>query len=217
LRFRATKSVKNVAKQASNCLREEHQRLLVSDDLHQPIPTKSQILQPDLRLETKELVYDFLTMGAHYNFPKMPLILHFTDQIMIYGSLSQYFIETYEVSRKPRKDAYYRSNYINAMPQIISTYMQAPSFEIQELNIQQWLTKLDHISKEIHEVIHPTCTSLYLPQDVRADLTRSKLQGYMYNNTIYSIHILQTIYELSDLQTLTDSYLHNNHPLMSSE
>jgi len=44
LRFRATKSVKNAVKQASKGLREEHQRLLASDDLRQQTPAKRQKL-----------------------------------------------------------------------------------------------------------------------------------------------------------------------------
>jgi len=40
LRFRATKSVKNAAKQPSKGLREVHQRLLASDNLRQQMPGK---------------------------------------------------------------------------------------------------------------------------------------------------------------------------------
>jgi len=217
LRFRGTKSVKNAPKQASKGLHEEHQRLLALDDLRQQTPTKRQKLQQELRLETEELVHDFLTTGAHYNFPKRHLISHFTDQITRYGSLLQYCTEICEASHKPLKDAYRQSNHINAMPQIIRTYMQAHSFVMWERNIHQWLTELDHIPKDIHDVIHPMRTNFYLPQDVSADLPRSKLQGRMCNKTMYNIQILQAIYEPPDLQTLTGSYLRHNHPLILSE
>jgi len=156
-------------------------------------------------------------MGAHYNFPKIHLISHFAGQITRYGSLPQYSTEICEASHKPLKDAYHRSNHINAMPQIIRTYTQAHSFAMRERNIQQWLTELDHISKDIRDVIDPTRPSLHLPQDVSANLTRSKLQGRICNKTIYNIQTLQAIYELPDLQTLTGSYLRHNHPLISSE
>jgi len=198
-------------------LRKEYQRLLASDDLRQQTPAKRQKLQQELRLETEELAHDFLTTGAHYNFPKMHLISHFTDQITRYGSLPQYSTEIYEASHKHLKDAHRWSNHINAMPQIIRTYTRAHSFAMRKRNIQQWLTELDHISKDIRDVIHPTCPSLHLPQDVSADLTRSKLQGRMCNKTMYNIQTLQAIYELPDLQTLTGSYLRHNHPLISSE
>jgi len=199
LRFRATKSVKNAAKQASKGLREEHQRLLASDDLRQQTPAKRQKLQQELRLETEELVHDFLTTGAHYNFPKMHLISHFADQITRYGSLPQYSTEICKASHKPLKDAYCRSNHINAMPQIIRTYTWAYSFAMRERNILQWLTELDHIFKDIRYVIHPTRPSLHLPQDISADRTSSKLQGHMCNKTMYNIQTLQAIYELPNL------------------
>jgi len=73
-------------------------------------------------------------------------------------------------------------------------YTLAHSFAMWERNIQQWLTELDHISKDIRDVIHPTGPILHLPQDVSADLTRSKLQGRMCNKTMYNIQTLQAIY-----------------------
>jgi len=103
------------------------------------------------------------------------------------------------------------------MPQIIRTYTREHSFAMWEWNIQQWLTELDHISKDIRNVIHPTRPSLHLPQDLSADLTRSKLTGRMCNKTMYNIQTLQAIYELPDLQTLTGGYLRHNHPFMWSE
>jgi len=219
LRFRATKSVKNAAKQASKGLREEHQRLLASDYLHQQTPAKGQKLQQDLRLENEELVHDFLTTGAHYNFPKMHLISHFADQITRYGSLPQYSTEICEASHKPLKDAYRRSNHINPMPQIIRTYTRAYSFAMREWNIQQWLSEHDHIPREIRNVVHPTRPSIHLPRDVGGDLTRSKLQGRMCNKTIHNMQTLQTVYQLPTLETLTGSYLRRNQlePHVSSE
>ena len=100
------------------------------------------------------------------------------------------------------------------MPQIIRTYTRAYSFAKREQNIQQWLTELDNISKDISHVIHPTCPSLHLSQDISADLTRSKLQGRMCNKTMYNIKTLQAICELPDLQTPTGSYLRHNHHLI---
>ena len=98
LRFQATMSVKNVVKQASKGLCEEYQRLLALDDLRQQTPAKRQKLHQELKLETEELVHDFLTTGAHYNFPKMHLISHHADQLMRYGSLPQYSTEICEAS-----------------------------------------------------------------------------------------------------------------------
>ncbi|KAF8433169.1 hypothetical protein BGX38DRAFT_1102108, partial [Terfezia claveryi] len=62
------------------------------------------------------------TNGAHYNFPKMHLISHFADQIAKYESLPQYSTEICEASHKPLKDAYWQSNHVHAVPQIIHAY-----------------------------------------------------------------------------------------------
>ncbi|KAF8425424.1 hypothetical protein BGX38DRAFT_1083788, partial [Terfezia claveryi] len=53
---------------------------------------------------------------------KMHLILHFMEQIAKYGSLLQYSTEICKASHKPLKDAYRRSNHINALPQILRSY-----------------------------------------------------------------------------------------------
>ena len=82
-----------------------------------------------------------------------------------------------------------RSNHINAMPQIMRTYTQAHSFAMRERNIQQWLSELDHIPREIRYVVHPARPRIHLPRDVRGDLTRSKLQARMCNKTIHNIQI----------------------------
>ncbi|KAF8458604.1 hypothetical protein BGX38DRAFT_1082355, partial [Terfezia claveryi] len=76
---------------------------------------------------------------GHYNFPKMHLISHFADQIGKYGSLPQYSTEICKVSHKPLKDAYRRTNHINAVPQIIHAYTRAHSFAMCKRNIEQWI------------------------------------------------------------------------------
>jgi len=44
----------------------------------------------------------------------------------------------------------------------------------------------------------------------------SKLQVRMCNKTMFNIQTLQAIYEVPNPQTLTGSYLHHKHPLISS-
>ncbi|KAF8433158.1 hypothetical protein BGX38DRAFT_1071156, partial [Terfezia claveryi] len=70
----------------------------------------------------KEVFLRFRATNAYYNFPKMNLISHFVEQIAKYGSLPQYSTEICEASHKPLKDAYRRSNHINALPQILRSY-----------------------------------------------------------------------------------------------
>ena len=135
LRFWASKAVKVAAKEASRDLCEEHSQLLVSDKPQSKTSAKRRKVTQELQLETEELVHDFLTTGANYNFPKMHLISHFAVQISKYGSLFQYSMKICEALHKPLKDAYRRSNYINAMPQIIRTYTQVHSFRMWEKNL----------------------------------------------------------------------------------
>jgi len=149
LRFQASKAMKAAAKEASRDLCEEHSQLLTSDKPQGKILSKCRKLTQELRLETEELVYDFLTTGANYNFPKMHLISHFTDQISKYDSLPQYSTEICEASHKLLKDAYRRSNYLNAIPQIIRTYTQVHSFSMREKNLEQWMKELKDIPKKM--------------------------------------------------------------------
>ncbi|KAF8420145.1 hypothetical protein BGX38DRAFT_1108745, partial [Terfezia claveryi] len=71
----------------------------------------------------KELFLQFrASNGVHYNFPKIYLISHFVDQIAEYGSLPQFLTDICKALHKPLKDGYWRSNYVNAVPQVIHTH-----------------------------------------------------------------------------------------------
>ncbi|KAF8418350.1 hypothetical protein EV426DRAFT_539685, partial [Tirmania nivea] len=76
---------------------------------------------PDFH-ETKDLVDEILKDGAHYNFPKIHLISHYAEQIPKFGALGQYSTDISEAMHKGFKDAYRRSNKVDATPQIITTY-----------------------------------------------------------------------------------------------
>ncbi|KAF8418320.1 hypothetical protein EV426DRAFT_679831 [Tirmania nivea] len=217
LRFRATKSSKAAAKLASKDLRAEHQRLLASDELHMETPSKRRKLQQELQQETEQLVHDTLTSGAHYNFPKMHLISHFVDQIAKYGSLPQYSTEICEASHKPLKDAYRRTNHINALPQILRTYTRAHNFAMRERNLEQWIADLSHIPDEIRSIIRPTRQGLHLSRDAAPELTRRKLQGPLTRTDIYNLETLQKLYQLPDLRALTRTYLARHHYAQSSD
>jgi hypothetical protein len=210
LPFRAGKATKSAAKEASRGLRQEHNRLLASGETRPGTPSQRRKLQEEFKLETEELVHDLLTTGADYNFPKMHLISHFADQIEQYGSLPQYSTEICEASHKPLKDAYRRSNHINAMEQIIGTYTRAHSFAMRDRNIEQWCNELEHITGEIRAIVRPTRASLHIPSGSARELTHTILQGRLNLKTIYNIQTLQERYELPDLRTLTSMYLLRN-------
>jgi len=140
----------------------------------------------------------------------MYFISYFADQIIRYRSLLQYSTEICEASHRPLKDAYYRSNHINAVAQIIRTYIRAHSFVMPKWNIQKWLSKLDHIPKQMCVVIQSTRLSTHLLRNVGRVLTRGKNQGDMCNKTIHNIQTLQMVYELPNLETRTGTYLRRN-------
>ncbi|KAF8419152.1 hypothetical protein BGX38DRAFT_1083833, partial [Terfezia claveryi] len=58
---------------------------------------------------------------ADFNFPKLHLVFHYTIQIKDFRSLPQYSTEVTEALHKPLKDAYRRSNCVNAAEQILDT------------------------------------------------------------------------------------------------
>ncbi|KAF8435589.1 hypothetical protein BGX38DRAFT_1079930, partial [Terfezia claveryi] len=66
--------------------------------------------------------HDILKEGLHYNFPKIHLISHYAEQIPKFGTLGQYSTEISETMHKAFKDAYRRSNRVNAISQIVTTY-----------------------------------------------------------------------------------------------
>ncbi|KAF8440699.1 hypothetical protein BGX38DRAFT_1074657, partial [Terfezia claveryi] len=64
------------------------------------------------------VIQDILSQ-ADFNFPKIHLLSHYNTQIRDFGSLPQYSTEVTEALHKPLKDAYRRSNHVNATEQIL--------------------------------------------------------------------------------------------------
>ncbi|KAF8457357.1 hypothetical protein BDZ91DRAFT_645596, partial [Kalaharituber pfeilii] len=81
---------------------------------------------------------EILEQKSHFNFPKIHLISHFSDQISKYGSLPQYSTEICESLHKQLKQAYRRSNKVDAMPQILQTYTRSHAFAMRDKNISAW-------------------------------------------------------------------------------
>jgi len=59
------------------------------------------------------VVQDVLAQ-AEFNFPKMHLLSHYSSQIKDFGNLPQYSTEITEALHKPLKEAYRRSNRVEA-------------------------------------------------------------------------------------------------------
>jgi len=88
------------------------------------------------QLERRFVINQALEEKSDFNFPKIHLLSHYADQISRYGSLPQYFTESCETSHKLFKNAYHRSNHVDAIPQIIQGYMREHSFAMKELNME---------------------------------------------------------------------------------
>jgi len=83
-------------------------------------------------------VYEILKDGAHYNFPKIHLISHYAEQIPKFGVQGQYSPKISETMHKAFKDAYRRSNRVNSMSQIVTTYTRDHTFAMKDLTIKTW-------------------------------------------------------------------------------
>jgi len=137
--FRATKKDHQSAKEASRELaveqREARQGKL--EEYFQLSTTKRQNMATEERQERQQVVQEVL-LQADFNFPKIHLLSHYNTQIRDFGSLPQYSIEVTEALHKPLKDAYGRSNHMNATDQILDIITREHALRIRELNIEVW-------------------------------------------------------------------------------
>jgi len=77
-------------------------------------------------LQCQELVGKTLREEVSYNFLKIHLISYYTEQIVKFGVLGQFFTDIAEAMRKEFKDAYHHSNKVNAPHHIITTITNTP-------------------------------------------------------------------------------------------
>ena len=135
LHYRAGKKTKRLAAEAHKSLLEE-QTLQAAE---QVLTTSERArLRQENACEFRELIDDILTEGGHYNFPKMHLISHYAVQITTFVALNQYSTDICEPMHKGLKDAFRRSNQVNALDQIITTYTRDHTFAMKDLTIAAW-------------------------------------------------------------------------------
>ena len=135
--FRATKADHQEARVASQQLAITHSNQANLEDYFQLTPTQRAARQREDRDERRQLVHDILNEG-HFNFPKLHLLSHYGLQITQFGSLVQYSTDITEALHKPLKDAYRRSNRVDAVEQILDTITREHAVRILELNLQAW-------------------------------------------------------------------------------
>ncbi|KAF8468210.1 hypothetical protein BDZ91DRAFT_635239, partial [Kalaharituber pfeilii] len=84
------------------------------------------------------LVQDIVQCNSSFNFPKLHLLSHYTEQVFRFGSLPQCSTEISEAMHKPLKDAYRRSNKVDATEQILDIYTRTHSMAMLEKNLVAW-------------------------------------------------------------------------------
>jgi hypothetical protein len=109
-------------------------------------------------------VVDFAEDGAHWNFPKLHLMLHFRDQVHRFGSLGQWSTEIGKSShRRQIKDGYNAGNRAgDVYVQMINHYLRLDAFTVRAMNHQAWRTK-----HNLQRVV-PASPGLALPPTVAA-------------------------------------------------
>ena len=208
LRVCANKSLKSSVREATRDPRSQHRSATATSDA--PTSSKRQKLTNEFQLETEELESDLLRKCAYFNFPKMHLISHFPDTISKYGSLSQYSTGICEASHRSLKFAYYDSNHINVLPEILDSYTRKHSFVMRDLNIAQWSKEIPAFSPDIIKVLRPTPRRLHVPPGSPASCLYPKLQGRVGLKQVYNLLTLANYFSLPDLQPLTNDYMVNN-------
>jgi len=137
-----------------------------------------------------------LREGAHYNFLKIHLISHYAEQIVKFSVLGQFSTDIAEAMHKRFKDAYRRSNKVNATRQIITTYTRDHTFAMKDLTVSAWT--------RIRELEHQTPnTGIRLEKDQ----VYLRLQGKIDLGTVSSLGDLERVTGLDNLKLAMRVYL----------
>jgi len=151
--FLATKKNHQSAKEPSRELavkqREACQGKL--EEYFQLSTTRRNTIASEERQERQQVVQEVL-LQADFNFPKIHLLSHYNTQIRDFGSLPQFSTAVTEALHKPLKDAYGRSNHVNATEQILDTITREHTLRMRELNIEVWSCKFP-VDREILDAI----------------------------------------------------------------
>jgi len=192
LQFRAGKGAKKVVAEAyKNLLRAQSQASISNLTMSE----KAKMHQEN-NLECRELVEDILKEGAHCNFLKMHRISHYAEQIPKFGALGQFSTEISECMHKSFKDAYRRSNKVNATSQIITNHTRDHTFIIKDLTIKAWAKAKETRNPTHHVRKRGQVVPLYL-----------QLQEKLNFGTISNLGDLERVTGLYDLGLVTSAFL----------
>ena len=132
--FRATKADREEATKAAKQLAEGQARQATIEQYFTLTATQRGKLSAVAREERKQLVHDILQQGT-FNFPKWHLLTHYGAEIHDFGTLPQYSTEITEALHKHLKDAYRRSNRVDATEPILNTISRDYAIQMRKLNL----------------------------------------------------------------------------------
>ena len=72
---------------------------------------------------------------ATFKYPKLHLLTHCAQQIILFELLPQYSTEIIEAHHKPLKGSYRWSNHVDATPQILDSYARGSAYKMLEFNL----------------------------------------------------------------------------------
>jgi len=165
LRYRADKGAKRATAEAHKVLLKEQTETSVKG---LPALEKVKLHHKDA-LERRNLMDKILREAAHYNFPKMHLISHFEQQIPKLGALKQYSTDISECMHKGFKEAYRRSNKVNATSQMITNYTRDHTFIMKDVTIDVW-NRIRQVEDPTADVEIGPQTQIYLRLQSKIDL-----------------------------------------------
>ena len=135
--FRATKAAREEATKAAKERAEGQVRQAMIEQYFTLMATQQGKQSACDREEIQQLVHNILEQGT-FNFPKLHLLTHYGAQIQDFGTLPQYYTEIIEALHKPLKNAYRRSNRVDAPERILYTISRDSAIRMRELNLLSW-------------------------------------------------------------------------------
>jgi len=161
------------------------------------------------REERACLMNQALVEDSHFNFPKIHLLMHWSDQISQYGSLPQFSTQICEASHKALKEAYHRTNHIDCILQIIQGYGRAHSIAVKELEIEAWAVEIPDIKERVKGVLRPKQTNnvLIVKDGTRMFMT---LRGKQSIKEIYNLVHIAEAFMIPDLARHVKHFLEWN-------
>lgn len=198
--FRASKADRAEATTAAKELAMGQARQATIDQYFKLTATQRAKRSAQDRQERQQVVYDILQQ-ATFNFPKIHLLSHYSSQIRDFGALPQYSTEITEALHKPLKDAYRRSNRVDAAEQILDTVSRDFAIRMRELNLVAWSRDIK-FPAEILRVLDPTPDA----QDPLKRIQRPTLGGIQDADSPSGTP-LSKIASILELPSLTDRFL----------